>query len=103
MATRDRLFHVVVLGGLALVADQACGGATTDIGNQQRDGGTDAESFPSELPVFVDSGDGSSSSSSGFPSELPVFVDAGVPNQDAGNDAGRGFPSELPVRVDGGK
>jgi hypothetical protein len=48
-APGDKLFRAIVLGGLALVSHEACGGTTTS------DAGTDAtEEFPSELPVFVE-------------------------------------------------
>lgn len=72
------MFRVIVLGGLALVAHEACGGTTTD-----GDAGTDANGPDT------------------FPSELPVFVEAAV--IDAGNEAeADAFPSELPSQIDGG-
>ena len=88
MRSGEAMFRVLVLGGLALIAAQdACGG-TTAPGN---DGGNDAaqnpDSFPSELPVWVDAGvtpdattdaadetgasDASGGGLDGFPSELP--------------------------------
>jgi hypothetical protein len=98
--TRDRMFHVLVLGGIALVGGaEACGGDTVSID----DGGAVKDAtgeFPSELPVYVEAGVRDATSE--FPSELPVFVDAGV---DAGADrqiadARDEFPSELPIIVD---
>jgi hypothetical protein len=94
---QDRMFHVLVLGGIALVGGGgACGSsglvfpakdAATD--SAAADGGSDAESdadayFPSELPAHVDAGgvlgdDGGDA--------LPL---------DAGSDQDAGFPVEAP-------
>lgn len=47
------MFRVIVLGGLALVSYEACGGTVTsaDAGN---DASENQDSFPSELPVQVE-------------------------------------------------
>lgn len=67
-APSNKLFHAIVLGGLALVSHEACGGMTTP-----SDAGSDAaEEFPSELPVLPDA-----SAQDAFPSELPTFIEAG--------------------------
>ena len=75
-APRDKLFRVIVLGGLALVSHEACGGQTST------DAGSDAtEDFPSELPAYVDVGVQDTSSNDAaeeFPSELPSPIDAGT-------------------------
>lgn len=76
-APGDKLFRVIVMGGLALVSHEACGGSTT----------TDAGSDAAEE----------------FPSELPSPIDANVQDvQDAGSDAVEEFPSELPSPTDAG-
>ena len=100
--TRDRMFHVLVLGGIALVgAAEACGGDTVTID----DGGVVKDAtgeFPSELPAMGEAGVRDATSE--FPSELPVFVDAGrdSPPSDGQVTDVRGdeFPSELPILVD---
>jgi hypothetical protein len=99
----DRMFQVIVVGGIAL-ATNACGG---DVSTSADGGGSDTgntDGFPSELPTTIDSG------YDGFPSELPGMIDAGpgqdaAPDQDAGpsDAAPDGFPSELPVRPDSGQ
>jgi hypothetical protein len=74
-APGDKLFRVIVLGGLALVSHEACGGQTTT------DAGSDAtEEFPSELPAYIDVNvqDAASDAVEEFPSELPTPVDAGT-------------------------
>jgi hypothetical protein len=100
---RDRMFHVLVLGGIGLTVP-ACGGTvasplTTGCGPMgcadgstppSRDGGTDYDAFPSEGLVAVDA----------FPSESAEPLDAfpaetDVPPPDA-------FPTEGPAEVDGG-
>jgi hypothetical protein len=95
---KDRMFHVLVVGGMTLVGTTvpaACGGDSSTTTSQ--DAGQDT-GFPSELPAFVDAG--VHDATSDFPSELPVFVDSGV---DASiKDAPEEFPSELPVQVDAG-
>jgi hypothetical protein len=93
------MFHVLVLGGIALVGGaEACGGDTVSI----EDGGVkDATGeFPSELPAYVEASVRDAVEE--FPSELPAFVDAGVdaPADGHSTDALDEFPSELPVIVD---
>jgi hypothetical protein len=99
----DRMYQVIVVGGIALVAN-ACGG---DVSTSTDGGGSDAanmDEFPSELPSPTDGGvlfDGGSSDANvdSFPSELPVSSDA--PYDAGARDAPiDGFPSELPVRPD---
>jgi hypothetical protein len=74
-APGDKLFRVIVLGGLALVSHEACGGQTSS------DAGSDAtEDFPSELPTYVDVGvqdTGTTDAPEEFPSELPSQIDSG--------------------------
>jgi hypothetical protein len=80
----DRMFRVIVLGGIALAA---CGGSTQvpagdggTPGDAPADATDAAEEFPSELPAIVDSGpnadvrrvgDASVDADSGFPQEGP--------------------------------
>jgi hypothetical protein len=89
----DRMFHVLVLGGMALVG---CGGATgtvTDAGVGEpapSDAASAEDSFPSETNAG--------------PLDAYVSTDAGAPQS---ADSGHvGFPSELPPPppdpVDGG-
>lgn len=78
-APGDKLFRVIVLGGIALVSHEACGGQTT-IGDA---GGDAAEEFPSELPTFIEAG-------------LEDVHDASI------QDAAEEFPSELPTSIDAG-
>jgi len=84
---RDRMFNVLVLGGIALVGASACGGTVS----AHADAGSQDSGFPSELPVQVDA----AGIDSGFPSELGMMI-----GPDAGLDTG--FPSELPVVPDTG-
>ena len=99
----DRMFHVLVLGGIALVA---CGGATTT----DASGLTDAEpqeasagdgSFPSETnaapldaateTAVVFPSETATPYDASFPSELPPpppDLDAGSPDAHAASDAG---------------
>jgi hypothetical protein len=95
----DRMFHVLVLGGIALVAPAGCGDRTALVEvspGETTDGAVDAaeersglpdgttEEFPSE-GAFADGGFGDASGDAdAFPAELPVFVDAGRPDRDAG-------------------
>jgi hypothetical protein len=88
--TRDRMFHVIVLGGMGLVA---CGGITTANGGTE-DGSTEATSdaFPSEGRAPADAG-----VPDAFPHETKMFVDAEGDSFPA--DTGQpgpldGFPSE---------
>jgi hypothetical protein len=55
LVQRDRMFHVLVLGGIALVGSEGCGGsvAVHSEAGAQEGGGTEG-GFPSELPVQVD-------------------------------------------------
>ena len=61
----DKLFRVIVLGGVALVGGSRCSSATAagdaaDTGNAQETGSMDGPGpdnvFPAELPTFIDSG-----------------------------------------------
>ena len=95
MPPPDRMFHVLVLGGIALVAPTPGCGSRTDLA---LGGGADAgavpvdahvapvqDAFPSELPGTIPDA---------FPSELATpIVDA---TADVRVDA---FPSELPTRI----
>jgi hypothetical protein len=78
----DRMFQVIVLGGIGLVAQAACatsvdtrggggGGrdAAVDASDKLSDAGLDVvEEFPSEAPVFWEAG-------------APDATDAGFPNE----------------------
>jgi hypothetical protein len=92
---RDRMFRVIVVGGLALVGPTACSSTvgTSDASDVTSD-------FPSELPVFIDAPsptDATDVPDMSFPTELPVFVDAG--RDDGVTDTGvdSGFPLECPA------
>ncbi len=89
MPNVDRMFQVIVLGGIALATVQvaACGGSV----DSPTDAGSDA--FPQEGPApLTDSG------TDAFPQEGPiVLVDSG--SIDAGSDA---FPQEGPAPLDSG-
>lgn len=101
----DRLFHVIVLGGIGLVG-VACG--TTVESPGQATGGTSGSTdsgvggFPQEGAIaIVDAG--ADDAMDAFPSEGPMMIDAGFPNEtdqaaDAGAapDADAGFPQEAP-------
>ena len=87
----DRMFHVIVLGGMGLVA---CGGSVASYDEASTD--AKADSFPSEGTVAIDGGfidardarrpsDGCSS--------VDVFPSEGLPAVDA-------FPIEGPSRQD---
>jgi len=71
-APGEKLFRVIVLGGLALVSHEACGGQTT---SSDAGGGDATEEFPSELPVFIEAS--VEATTDAFPSELPTLIDAG--------------------------
>lgn len=75
---RDRMFQVLVLGGIGLVG--ACGGTTSS----SADAGPPVDAHDASSP------DGGSSDGH-FPSELPVFVDAAT---DSPADVEAGFPIE---------
>jgi hypothetical protein len=93
MKSPDRMFRVVVLGGIALTA---CGGAVTT--GASSDAGTGSDAFPQEGPPFADA----------FPMETAQQVDAFFPTEgpdasisdtgsEAGYDAGvDSFPQEGP-------
>ena len=83
------MFHVLVMGGIALLGAEGCG-SRTDLDTAS---GTDAA-------VDATRGVGDAGVDSTFPSELPSFIDAfpselGAPPADAGRDTS--FPSELPT------
>jgi hypothetical protein len=118
------MFRVIVLGGVALVGAQACGGSVaSDTEMDDATGGTDtldsgnvtetfpceygclhrdsavAETFPSELPSFVDSGIDTAidTSKDSAPDSFPCEYgcrDIGVV------DTAETFPSELPAPID---
>jgi hypothetical protein len=90
MDVADRLFRVVVLGGIALVAAPGaavvgggCGGSVTSSAEAGTDGG-----FPQETASFVDTGAGTEASAEAstdgsvdagdacFPHETAVSLDA---------------------------
>lgn len=100
----DRMFHVLVLGGIGLVG-AACASTVETRGSegaggfpnegppiQDVDAGTDApevvdagmDAFPIEGPVMVDSG---------FPDETDLSIDASA---EAGPSDDAGFPQEAP-------
>ncbi len=73
----DKMFRVIVLGGLALVSYEACGGTVT-AGDAGSDGSVNPDSFPSELPVQVEAS---------LPDVAPdVASDAKSDASDAGSD-----------------
>jgi hypothetical protein len=125
-ALRDRMFHVIVLGGIGLLGLEGCGkvangaaddadAATPDAGSTI-DGGVDAfpsesgapaedggrfDAFPSETATFIDASphEGLDSSSvDAFPTEGPAMIDSG-PIDDAAVDA-ECFPEETAVQLD---
>jgi hypothetical protein len=106
-ALRDRMFHVIVLGGIGLLGLEGCGkvanaadddgdAATSDSGSAI-DGGADA--FPSETGAYYED----AGHFDAFPSETATFVDAS-PRFDAQADASGfdAFPTEGPVAIDAG-
>jgi hypothetical protein len=84
------MFRVIVLGGIAIVGAQACGGSESTSGGDATpsDGAADTSidtNFPSELPSFIDTGTADSDASvdtnttpETFPGELPSFIDTGT-------------------------
>jgi hypothetical protein len=123
-ALRDRMFHVIVLGGIGLLGLEGCGkvasgapgdadAATPDTGSAI-DGGADAfpsetgapaeeagrfDAFPSETATFIDASPGFDVVTiDAFPTEGPVAIDAG-PIVDAAVDA-ECFPEETAVQFD---
>jgi hypothetical protein len=94
----DRMFHVLVLGGIALVGGEGCG--STGLTFPSKDAAADATSadgpsdaktdeyFPSELPAYVDAGSVTGSEAG------DAFPFVGPPPSDAGADRDAGFPVE---------
>src|SRR5262245_54293263 len=91
----NRLFQIIVLGGIGLVAAEACGSTVETQGNAASgvggaggaggSGGTgagDVGGFPQEGPASGTT----SSGMGGFPQEGPIMFDAGFdpPDADAG-------------------
>jgi hypothetical protein len=103
---RDRMFHVLVLGGIGLVAP-ACGGAISPA-LPRNDAATDA--FPSEGPAHIDAGSSLDAHSSfdAFPSETAERLDAFPAETDSIPDAfpteglvpPDAFPTEGPAQID---
>jgi len=106
MKSADRMFRVLVLGGIALTA---CGGATV---TSSADSGAPADGFPQEGPQQVDAFPMETAQQvdafpaetaqqvDAFPMEGPAFIDAG---QDATQDAGQDapcFPQETALPSD---
>ena len=109
---RDRMFHVIVLGGLALVGLEGCGAVADKGGGPEPldaaiDGHlTDAHStvdgFPVEgLSVIVDAFPSETATQiDAFPSEGPAFPDAFPSESDPRPvDAGC-FPQETAIALD---
>ncbi len=87
MRSGEAMFRVLVLGGLALTSQEACG-STPSPSDAGSDGAQNADSFPSELPVFVEASVGDATSSDGATSSDTGTGDAtNVPD---------GFPQEGP-------
>jgi hypothetical protein len=84
MKSADRMFRVLVLGGIALTA---CGGTTV---TSSADSGTPADGFPQEGPQQVDA----------FPTETAQQVDAFPAETAQQVDA---FPMEGPAFIDAGQ
>jgi hypothetical protein len=98
MPTVDRMFRVIVAGGIALSASApglvvGCGGSVSSIPS---DAGHGADAFPTEGPPPL---------ADAFPQETAMFVDTGFPQEgaqdakgpdvDAGGDEDA-FPQEGP-------
>ena len=83
------MFRVLVLGGLALTSQEACG-STGSPGDAGSDSSQNADSFPSELPVYVEAStsDSPSSNDGATGDDSSTIGDA-----TNGND---GFPQEGP-------
>jgi hypothetical protein len=115
MKSPDRMFRVLVLGGIALAATsaelQACGGS---VATNASDGGAPDTStdtnFPVEGPAFIDSGyvDTSFPQETGqqidaFPTEGPaMLLDSGT-TPESSTDSGSafdGFPQETAQAAD---
>jgi len=94
----DRMFQVIVLGGMGLVG-AACGGTVIDTGNAAGGGGFPAEGPPVQQDASdSDAADAAADAIEEFPQEGPIFVDAGEDAADADDagDADAGFPQEGP-------
>ena len=92
------MFKVIVLGGVALVGAQACGSESSTTTSDAGVNDSAADTFPGELPAFIDSGTDTSADTASdagpetFPGELPTQIDTGTDTSDAPDD---GFPPEL--------
>jgi hypothetical protein len=87
MRNGEAMFRVLVLGGLALTSQEACGstGSPADAGS---DTAQNADSFPSELPAFMDANVGGDATDGATTGEDGSTGDA-TSSQD-------GFPQEGP-------
>ena len=104
MATTDRMFQVIVLGGIALASVPlgssvvGCGGAVTsssaDAAFPTEGPAPEPDAFPTEGPPPY--------SPDAFPQETATFIDSGIDSgigRDATPDA---FPQEGPAMIDAG-
>lgn len=82
------MFRVIVLGGVGLLATDACGGETTPPVDAGADMSVAPDAFPSELPISFDAGsvDVNAQDTGGSPDAMDA-------NDDSTPD---GFPTELP-------
>ena len=104
----DRMFQVIVVGGIGLasaaamsVTVTACGGDTVTQGTAN-DASNDG--FPSELGAPAPDGGGSrdaGAEADAFPQEGPLMIDSGSDARDAAAEADA-FPQEGPIMLDGG-
>ncbi len=105
----DRMFQVIVVGGIGLasatamsLAVTACGGDTLTQGTS---GDASGDGFPAELGAPAPDGGSShdaAAEADAFPQEGPIMVDAGIDSaRDAAAEADA-FPQEGPVMLDGG-
>lgn len=103
----DRMFQVIVVGGIGLasatamsVAVTACGGDTL---TQATANDASNDGFPSELGAPAPDGGSrdAAAEADAFPQEGPVMVDAGTDARDAAAEADA-FPQEGPIMADGG-
>jgi hypothetical protein len=85
----NRMFQVIVLGGISLTA-HACGGGAAVHAQGATTGSGGAGGASSSV------GGTGGASSSGFPQVCGAIPDAGPDALDAGTDA-HGFPMELPL------
>jgi hypothetical protein len=96
---RDRMYRVIVLGGIGLVA---CGGSVTTAPGEPTDASADSPvdvSFPFELPAPYDA---TPPPPDAFPSELPAMIDASPPDAAARDASPDAFPTEGPPPFDSG-